>query len=109
MNIDHIRCMHETVIAQLGGQKIFAMAFNRAVYGESEVTFHVAPRLKTNNQISHVRVSLLPSDTYRVEFLYIPKRGARKWDVITVDDVSGVFADSLTDLVEGRTGLRLSL
>ena len=101
--------MHETVISQLGGQKIFAMAFNRAVYGEADVTFHVAPRLKANDSISHVRVSLLPSDTYRVEFISIPKRGTRKWDVITVDDVSFVHADSLKHLVENRTGLRLSL
>lgn len=101
--------MYKAVIAQLGGQKIFAMAFSRAVYGESEVTFHVAPCLKANDKISHVRVSLLPSDTYRVEFLYVPKRGARKWDVTTVDDVSEVFADSLIGIVESRTGLRLSL
>ena len=95
-----------TILEQLGGQKIFAMAFERALYDASgTVTLHVAKSLRrmARDKISHVTVGLhAPSDTYVVTFWN--KRGTN-----VVESVDFVTADCLRTLVEGRTGLALSL
>jgi hypothetical protein len=95
------------IIAQLGGPKIFAMAFKSCAYATSpktQVTFAVAPALKRAAKCSHVRVTLDPSDTYTVEFLKVAK-----FDCKTVSEVGDVYCDQLKELVEKTTGLYLSL
>jgi hypothetical protein len=97
----------QTLIAQMGGPKIFAMAFKSCAYAVSpnlQVTFAVAPALKRAAKCSHVRVTLDPSDTYTVEILNV--RGAT---TKTVSETQGVYCDMLKELDEGKTGLYLSL
>lgn len=95
-----------TIVAQMGGPKIFAMAFKRAVCDENSITFEVAPGLKRGAKCTHVRVTLMPSDTYRVEFLKVGKFDVTPVKFGVYDDV---YCDTLKSLVEEKTGLYLSL
>jgi hypothetical protein len=101
--------VHEAIIARLGGVRIFAMAFKFGVHSQNSLTLHVASKLKANNGITHVTVTLDPTDTYTVEFVRVPKRGAQAHVAIPVESVSFVHAPELKELVEAQTGLRLSL
>lgn len=97
----------ETIIAQLGGPRIFAMAFKSCAYATSpspSVTFAVAPGLKKAAKCSHVRVTLDPSDTYTVEFLRVTRTETKQ-----VFALEGVYCDMLKERVEKQTGLYLSL
>jgi hypothetical protein len=109
--MEQIECpaVHQNIIAQLGGVRIFAMAFKFGAYDEKSITLHVAAGLKANDKITHVTITLDPTDTYTVDFVRIPKRGARAYETILVESVSFVHAPELKNLVERRTGLRLSL
>lgn len=105
--------VHEAIIAQLGGAKIFAMAFKREVHSEKDksVTFALAPGLQQHKPVgkktTHVRITLDPTDTYTVEFLSVPRKAASP--VKTLESVSFVFGTELKGLVERTTGLALSL
>lgn len=95
------------IIATLGGGKIFAMAFSSYSYGTSPnpvLTLSIAPSLKRAAKMSHVRVTLMPSDTYKVEFISV-----RAGKVKTVAELDDVYCDMLKPLVETKTGLYLSL
>jgi hypothetical protein len=106
MNTNTGKELADTVTAQLGGQKIFAMAFERCVYSTLAATYHVARGLKAHGRIRWVRVTLTPADTYTVEFL---AWNARAGQVKTVAEFSDVYAYALRDLVESQTGLRMTL
>jgi len=95
------------IIEQMGGRKIFAMAFNSSAYATSPkpyITFSIAPSLRRAAKCTHVRVTLEPSDTYKVEFLKV--RGVECKTVYETDDI---YCDGLKGLVERKTGLYLSL
>lgn len=95
------------IIAQLGGPKIFAMAFKSCAYATSPktyVTFAIAPSLKRAAKCTHVRVTLEPSDTYKVEFIKVT--GIKTTTVAEYDDI---YNDMLKELVEKKTNLYLSL
>ncbi len=99
------------IIAQLGGPKIFAMAFKSFAYATSpkvQVTFLVAPSLKRAANCSHVRVTLEPSDTYKVEFLKVTGTYYER-KCSTVYETEDIYCDMLKGLVEQKTGLYLSL
>lgn len=104
---------HEAIISQLGGPRIFAMAFKHATYSDTRVTLSIAKGLQGHkakgSKITHVRVTLDPTDTYTVEFLYVVPRGSRVGDVLTIRSEKDVYADGLKPLVENTTRLRLSL
>lgn len=97
------------IYAHIGGNRAMAMAFSAWCYSSQDVsaTFTVAPVLRrsTRDRVTHVRVTLEPSDTYRVEFL----RVTASRDVVDVAVLGEVHADGLRILIEGRTGLKLSL
>lgn len=113
-----------TILEQLGGRKIFAMAFASATsgvtfpskeerdagkqFGDPCLTLKIAPALVkgTLNKATHVAVTLDPSDTYSVTCYRITKRGL---DVKPTATVSGVYADCLRETVELMTGLALTL
>jgi len=97
------------IYAHVGGNRAMAMAFSAWSYSSQDVsaTFTVAPGLRrsTRDRITHVRVTLMSSDTYRVEFL----RVTASRDVVEVAALGEVHADILRSLIEDRTGLKLSL
>jgi hypothetical protein len=95
------------IIAQMGGNRIFSMAFKSCAYATSpniSVTFVIAAALKRAAKMSHVRVTLMPSDTYKVEFINV-----RGTNVKTVAEADDIYCDQLKELVEQKTGLYLSL
>lgn len=100
----------ETIIAQLGGRKIFAMAFDarRSLSNESGVTLPIARALvrSAKGRATHVTIKLNAFDTYDVETMRYP-RLAVEGEVVGYTE--GVHADSLRAVVEEHTGLKLSL
>lgn len=102
----HIRDIYD----QIGGNRAMAMAFASWHYDADakSATFAIAPALRRQvpDRITHVRVTLDPDDTYRVEFLSVTtaRPAGREVSLATM-----VYADSLRRTVEMRTGLTLSL
>lgn len=103
----------EQIIAiynQVGGNRAMAMAFSAWSYSskDTSATFTIAPALRRSipDGVTHVRVTLDPSDTYRVEFLQV----SRAWPAGRERyALAGVHAAELRPLVETQTGLRLTL
>lgn len=96
-------------IQQLGGMRIFAMAFKApAMVAEHAVTFRIAPGLSrlTQGRATHVRVTLAPTDLYGIELIRV-SRSEPAGRVLEQRD--HVDAASLARTVEAVTGLRLSL
>ena len=108
----------EMIIEQLGGRRIFAMAFDQHAtiaipYGhealgigmrEPGVILRVARALKPR---TYVAVSLLADDTYRVQVFRLGKGPLGDFQVI--DELRGLYADGLREAVERMTGLALTL
>lgn len=106
----------QTMLVQLGGRQIFAMAFAGSAYGcENDrppghgvagLTLRVAPALvkHARGKATHVVVQLEADDTYTVKTLR-----ARGANVTDLDEVAMVYGDQLRTVVESLTGLTLSL
>lgn len=95
-----------TAIAQLGGNRIFAMAFSarQSVAGEDGLLLKVARGLKATGSASHVHVTLAADDTYTVATMRVTRAGGK-----TLEKRTGVYADGLRETVERMTGLYLTL
>jgi hypothetical protein len=100
-----------TILAQLGGNKFVAMTGARVLIGHNAepaaqrlggLSFKIGSGAKDG--ITHVRVFLMSSDTYTVEFLKI--RGV---SCKTVSEHSMVYADQLRKLFTEATGFETSL
>ena len=105
----------DAILEQLGGRRIFAMAFESATYSDTSVTLRIAKGLarsmskhkQTGRKPTHVRVTLEPSDTYTVEVISVNMKEPDA--VVTNSRLYPVYADQLAAVVEMNTGLRLSL
>jgi len=97
-----------TILAQLGGHgRLTAMiGMTRAMPAEHEgrCGLMVRFRSRARRRINSIAVWLDPTDTYTVQFWSI-----RACDPKVVSSYSEVYADGLRDLIEGETGLALSL
>lgn len=95
----------DTIVAQLGhsmgrmSAMIGAHSFTAAEVG---VTFKFKARAK--NGANCCRVTLKPSDTYKVEFVSLRGVALR-----TKGEFHDIYADTLKNLFERETGLYLSL
>lgn len=97
----------EILLQQLGGGAFLAMTGSRDfVYDDAArtLTFKVG---KNDRKVTHVRITVEPSDTYRVEFLRVVTRGGYRVD--TLRDESLVFVDALRRVFTAGTGLDVSL
>jgi hypothetical protein len=100
-----------TILAQLGANRFIAMtgAKNLCSHGPAP-EFHKLGGLSfkigsgAKDGITHVRVFLMNSDTYTVEFLKI--RGA---SCKMVREVGMVYADNLRAVFKDATGFEVSL
>jgi hypothetical protein len=99
----------EAILRQLGGHKIFAMAFKTSTYDEDPptLTLHIANGLRRSVGATHVIVKLDPSDTYTVQVV-MWRNGANPGATV-VKEMSDVYAENLRSTVESLTGLRLSM
>ena len=62
---------------------------------------------KNAKRVTHIRVTLDPSDTYTVEFIKAGR--APRFEIKTLASHSLVYFDQLRGIIEAETGLYLSL
>ena len=92
----------QTIAQQIGNRAFFMMGAKNLMADGNTLTFKVGSNAK---KVTHVRVTLEPFDTYRMEFLNIRGFNAPK----TLSEVDGVYFDGLHQVIESNTGLALSL
>ncbi|WP_345855796.1 hypothetical protein [Shewanella algae] len=92
----------QTILSQLGGQRfqLFTGAKSLAVI-EKGLQFNL-PKIRNyvKNGITQVRITLEPSDTYRIVFGKIHQHEFNK-----IEEISGLFADQLQEFFTEHTGL----
>jgi len=95
----------ETILSQLGGLgRLTAMlGVRRVAPMDRGLVIRFAARAR--RRINSITVEFCRDDTYRVEFWSIRLPA----DPVRVSEYSGIYADSLRELIEGETGLALSL
>ena len=92
-----------TIYRQLGGDRLKLMiGCNRLVAHKDGLGFGWPSRQPSRG--NYCRVTLLPTDTYRVEFMSV--RGTTVKTVRTFEDI---YCDQLMDIFEEQTGLYLTL
>ena len=90
------------ILAQLGGNKFRVMTGAKNFLGGEDHLQFSLPRGFASKGINKVKVTLLPSDTYKVEFLkFVPKT----LDVKTIAAYEGVYCDDLQRIFTKETGL----
>ena len=92
----------ETILRQLGGNRFIAMTGASSFsYGDRCLTFRIG---KNEKKVKAVRITLEPSDTYRMEFMAI-----RNLEVKTLSEKVGVYCDMLQEIFTNETGLYTKL
>jgi len=93
-----------TLLQQLGGNKFMAMTgAKNLMVDKKEKSLHM--RIGKNSKgINHVKITLMPDDTYKMDFGKI-----RKMDYKVVRSVTGVYAEALQDVFTEVTGMYTSL
>ena len=91
-----------TLLQQLGGGKFIAMTgAKNLMVDQKEKSLHM--RIGKNSKgINHVKITLMPDDTYKMDFGRI-----RKLDYKVVRSVTGVYAEALRDVFTEVTGCLL--
>lgn len=90
----------KTILEQLGGRKFtFMCGVKHPTAIERGLSFRI-PGTMTRNRINYVKITLEPSDTYKVEFGVI--RGHAYKVVSTHEDV---YCDGMAELFRDKTGL----
>ena len=88
-----------TAFAMMGAKQITACVFK---VGEESLSWKVG---RNAHSITHITVTLEPSDTYKVVFTRCgPKIGRT-----VVAEHTGIYVESLHGLIESETGFYLSL
>lgn len=98
-----------TILAQLGGAGRLSVMIGAHGFTADGPALIFKFKARAKRGIKAIKVTLDASDTYSVEF-YMP-RGSLRRGTYTVETrgLSGVYADSLRDVIEYETGLALSL
>lgn len=93
-------------INQLGGNRIFAMAFEakRSVIAPTELRLRIAAGLTRSVGATHVIIAIDGDDTYTVSLVKV-----RKFECTTTKSMEMVYGDQLRATVESMTGLRMGL
>ena len=95
----------KTILEQLGGNKFVAMTGAKNFVGDgNSLSFRLPGGGFCKNGINAVRITLNGSDLYDVRYMRV--RGSK---LTTVEEVSDLYFDSLTDSIERVTGLATSL
>ena len=90
----------ETILAQLGGNKFKVMTGAYSFAGGKDT---LSFRLKSNpKKVKGVRITLMPSDTYKMEFLGFKYK---TMEVFTISERDDVYAENLQDVFTNHTGL----
>lgn len=95
----------EIIVQQLGRRALFMLGASNLVGTENSLTFHIG---RNSKSVSHIRITLMPSDTYKVEFLRV-RRQKGVPVTKTVSESEDVYDISLRQVIESGTGMRTSL
>lgn len=89
----------QKILEQLGGRRFIAMtgAKNFVAGPTGDLTFKIG---RNAGNISHVKISLTPEDTYTMEFLKV-----RFGDVVVAKQYDGVYFDQLQPIFTEVTGM----
>ena len=89
-----------TILQQMGGNRFIVMTGSYNFIGSDD---SLTMKLRTNKaKATHLRVTLMPSDTYKMEFLNCRKFEVKVKTIKTVEDV---YCDQLQDIFTEVTGL----
>lgn len=91
-----------TILEQLGGNKFIAMTGAKNFVGDTDsLMFSIG---RNSSKANKVRVTLMPSDTYKVEFFQF-----RSLDLKVLKAYEDVYVDNLRSIFTSYTGLDTSL
>ena len=93
-----------TIRDQIGTGALAMMGAKNLIGTRAGLSFKVGRNPK---RVTHVRVTLDPTDTYTVEFLLVNDRASVT--VKTLSELDGVYADMLLDVLKSGTGLEVRL
>ena len=95
-----------TILQQYGGHRFLLITGAKNLIGtENSLTFKITG---AKNAITHVITTLMPSDTYKVEFLNCRMTAkGHKREIVSIH--LDVYFDALQDLFESETGLYTTL
>jgi hypothetical protein len=98
------RTVADTIAQQIGGyNRVKAMiGVTSFVYSDDSLSFRF--KAKGLKKINAVYIRLTPMDVYDVEFIK-----CQKFERIVVEKLEGIYCDQLKEIIEAKTGLRLSL
>ena len=94
-----------TINDQIGHRARVMMGAKNLMGDDNCLSFKIG---RNPNNITHIKVTLDPSDTYTVDFIKIRKVKGTIYRTI-VETCSDVYVDSLHNVIESGTGLYLSL
>ena len=100
----------ETILQQLGGRRFITMTGAHSFTGDKDALIFKVPRTMTRENIAGVKISLMPTDTYIMEFYAFRgslKAGNYRCDVVTKRE--DVYWDCLQDVFSDVTGLATML
>jgi hypothetical protein len=98
----------QTILAQLGGNRFLAMTGAKHLTGGVQYLSMALPNARyMKAKITHLRITLDPSDTYTVEALHCNMRG--KNPIQTIVRECDVYCDNLRKTFTQLTGLETSL
>jgi len=103
------------ILNQLGGNKFIVMTGSKNFMSADVTETNEYPWLRmdlTRNKagVNRLRISLMPSDTYKLEF-YRQQVSKKTWDVIITkkQEFENVYADQLQQIFTQVTGLYTKL
>lgn len=91
----------QIILQQLGGSKFITMTGAKSFVGGKDMLMFALPARFAKDGINKVRITLEPSDTYKVEFMKI--RGTQPVKIVA--EVDSVYADMLQRIFTSHTGL----
>jgi hypothetical protein len=97
----------QTILAQLGANRFLAMTGAKDLMSRPRGVQFKLPARFARDGINCVTITLLPSDTYHVNFLKLGR--APLFNATLVSESTDVYADSLRDVFTSATGLAVSL
>lgn len=90
------------MLAQLGGQRFITMTGAKDLVGGADYLMFSLPRGLAKDRINKVKITIMPSDTYKLEFMEVD---SRKLSVRNVDVAEDIYADKLQECFSRVTGL----
>jgi hypothetical protein len=94
----------KTILSQLGGSHFIAMTGAKAFVSDGNTLQFKLPSRFARGGTNFVRVTLEPSDLYKMEFFIY-----RGLDLKIVESMSGVYCDQLQTMFTEATGLDVAL